>query len=63
MLFGAMRFLEGAFAAGALPTELHLAGTFPGPLGPMRMTPSGRPEPERLVVFRGGDMKVVTIVE
>jgi len=61
MLFGTMRFLEGAFAAGARPADLHLAGRHPGPLGPMSMTSSGRPHPERLVVFQGERIQVVRI--
>jgi hypothetical protein len=61
MVFGAMCYLDGAFSEGVSPDQLHLAGWHPGPLGPMRMTPSGRPQPERVVFLRGAQMQVVRI--
>jgi hypothetical protein len=61
MLFGAFYFLENAFAAGGTPDGLELAGRHPGPLDPMRLTASGRPEPERLLVFEGEESRVVLV--
>ena len=61
MLFGTMCFLDSAFSAGGQPAKLESAGRHPGPLGPMRMTCSGRPQPERIIVFRGQQSKVLTI--
>ena len=61
MVFGALCFLDRAFATGVLPEELHFAGRHAGPLGLMRMTLSGQPQPERLVVFQGDRMKVITV--
>jgi len=62
MLFGAMGLLDGAFAKGMPPTALHLAGRQPGPLGLTQLTASGHPEPERIVVFCGKSMQVVTLI-
>lgn len=61
MLFGAFYFLENAFAADGTPDGLELVGRHPGPLGPMRLTASGRPEPERLLVFEGEESRVVLV--
>jgi hypothetical protein len=61
MVFGTLCFLDGVFAAGAAPGRLEDAGQQTGPLGPMRMTASGHPEPERIIVFQGSKMRVVTI--
>lgn len=61
MLFGTLNYLDGVFAAGADAGRLEEFGMHEGPLGPMRMTPSGRPEPERLIVFQGPEMSVVSI--
>jgi len=61
MLFGTMCFLDSALAGGAVPARLEVAGAHPGPLGPMCMTPSGRPQPQRLVVVRGQRVRVLTI--
>lgn len=61
MLFGTMCFLDRALAGGAMSERLEAAGIHPGPLGPMRMTPSGRPQPQRLVIVRGHQIRVLTI--
>lgn len=60
MLFGTLGFLDGA-QGSAPPDRLEEAGRHPGPLGAMRMTASGRPAPERLVLFRGDRPMVVTV--
>jgi hypothetical protein len=61
MLFGALFFLDRCLAAGAAPAGLERAGERPGPLGLMELTASGRPEPERIVVFRGETARVVVV--
>lgn len=61
MLFGTLYFLDHAFGAGAAPSRLESAGEQPGPLGPVTMTASGRPQPERVVIFQGDQVKVVEI--
>lgn len=61
MLFGTLYFLDRAFGTGAPPTALEAAGTQAGPLGPMQMTPSGRPAPERVIVLAGGQAHVVEV--
>lgn len=61
MLFGTMCFLDSALAAAAAPGRLEAAGGHPGSLGPMCMTPSGRPQPQRLVMVRGQRTRVLTI--
>ncbi len=61
MAFGALVFLEYAFAQGAAPEALELAGQQPGPLGPMRLTPSGKTSPERLIIFRGQAYSILEI--
>jgi hypothetical protein len=63
MLFGTLAFLDRALGAGARPHRLEDAGVQWGPLGLTRLTESGRPYPERLVVFQGRNHKVVTIDE
>ncbi len=63
MVFGTLYFLNRAFAAGATPECLAEAGTHPGPLGRLRMTASGHPEPERIIVFQGSQLTVVNIGE
>lgn len=61
MLFGTMIFLDAAFGHGVPPDRLEEAGPHPGPLGLTGLTVSGRPQPERLVVFQGQRLQVVTI--
>jgi len=61
MLFGTMNFLDSVFAAGGQPRALESAGTHPGPLGPLRMTTSGRPLPERIMIFHGEQSEVLTV--
>ncbi len=61
MVFGTLFFIDRALAAGAAPERLHEAGRHPGPLGVMRLTASGHPEPERIVVLRGTKMNIVKI--
>jgi hypothetical protein len=61
MLFGTMCFLNAAFASGGQPARLDAAGRHPGPLGPVGMTPVGRPQPERIIVLRGEQSSVVTV--
>jgi len=61
MLFGTLLFLDSALQAGARPDRLEDAGRQPGPLGPMRMTASGRPQPERLVLFQGARARTVEV--
>jgi len=61
MLFGALRFLDGALGGGAPPDRLEEAAVQPGPLGPMRLTATGRPHPERLVLMRGRAAQVVSV--
>jgi hypothetical protein len=61
MLFGALLFLDSALQAGTPPDRLEDGGRHPGPLGPMRMTPSGRPQPERLVLFQGARARTVDV--
>lgn len=62
MLFGTLYFLDHAFAAGASPCSLEKAGEQLGPLGPLRMTPSGKPDPERVIVLAGEEAHVVEVV-
>ncbi|MDZ7295569.1 MAG: hypothetical protein ONB14_09140 [candidate division KSB1 bacterium] len=62
MLFGTLYFLDHAFAAGASPCSLEEAGEQPGPLGTLRMTPSGKPDPERVIVLAGEEAHVVEVV-
>jgi hypothetical protein len=61
MLFGTMAFLDRALATGARPHRLEDAGAQWGPVGLTRLTASGCPHPERLVVFQGQDHKVIAI--
>lgn len=61
MLFGTLCFLDRALGAGATPGSLEAAGEQPGPLGPVRMTPSGKPDPERIVVLAGDQVHVVEV--
>jgi hypothetical protein len=61
MLFGTLVFLDFAFGTGAESSCLQGAGARSGPLGLMRLTAAGRPQPERLVVFRGEEPRVVTV--
>jgi len=61
MLFGTLYFLDRAFGAGGLPGALEDAGDHPGPLGSVRMTASGRPDPERIVVLAGERFRIVEI--
>jgi hypothetical protein len=61
MLFGTLHFLDRAFAAGAQPDKLQDAGRHPGPLGPFRLSSEGRSQPERLIVFHGQQMSVLTV--
>lgn len=63
MLFGTMTFLDRALGTGARPHSLEDAGVQWGPLGLSRLSASGRPYPERLVVFQGRNHKVVVIDE
>jgi len=61
MLFGTLQFLDSVLHAGAPPDRLEDGGRHPGPLGPMRMTASGHPQPERLVLFRGAQARTFVI--
>ncbi len=61
MLFGTLYFLDHAFGAGGSPSTLEAAGDQPGPLGRMGMTPSGRPQPERIVIVSGQRAEVAEI--
>jgi hypothetical protein len=61
MLFGTMCYLDGVFGKGEGASTLEAAGAHTGPLGPMRMTAFGRPEPERIMLFRGERSSTVTI--
>jgi hypothetical protein len=61
MVFGTMCFLDHAFAAGGSTTSLESAGRHPGPQGPVQMTGSGHPLPERIVVLSGDEYQALTI--
>ena len=61
MVFGTLHFLDQALAEGGDLGHLELAGIHQGPLGLMQMQASGRPDPERLILFRGQEMTVSTI--
>jgi hypothetical protein len=61
MLFGTLNFLNQAFAAGASPERLEGAGRQPGPLGLMSMTASGKSRPERVIIFHGAKLSVVSV--
>jgi|GEM_PF-2540172 hypothetical protein len=61
MTFGTLVFLDHALGTGAPPAALEQAGDQPGPLGAMRMLPTGKCYPERLIVFRGVERMVMEI--
>ncbi len=61
MLFGTLHLLDALLGAGASPDALENGGRKPGPLGPMRMTSSGHPDPERVIIFRGSKWSVFKI--
>lgn len=61
MLIGALRAVDAAVARGFAASELHRAGSLPGPLGPFQFTRAGRPRPERVVIVRGAVPRVVEI--
>ena len=61
MTFGTLVFLDHAFKAGADAAHLDNAGSQPGPDGLMKMTSSGKPDPERLILFRGETMEIAEI--
>lgn len=61
MTFGTLVFLDHAFQAGADPAHLDDAGVQPGPDGLMRMTASGKSDPERLILFKGDRMEVAEV--
>ena len=61
MLFGTLHLLDTLLGAGAQPESLEKGGRKPGPLGLMRMTTSGHPDPERVIIFRGHKWNVINI--
>lgn len=61
MMFGTLVFLDHAFRAGAKADHLEDAGPQPGPDGMMKMTASGKSNPERLILFRGDKMEITEI--
>jgi hypothetical protein len=61
MLFGTLFLLDGLLGAGADPSRLEEGGRCFGPLGPMQMTASGHPSPERVIIVRGRQWKVFNI--
>jgi hypothetical protein len=62
MTFGTLVFLDHAFKAGVDAVHLDDAGQQPGPNGLMKMTSSGKSEPERLILFRGETMEIAEIL-
>jgi hypothetical protein len=61
MLFGTLNFIDKAASAGFGSEELENAGRHPGPLGLIRMMPSGQPNPERVIIFHGQKWSVVPV--
>lgn len=61
MVFGTMNYLDAVCGSGGSLARLEDAGRWAGPLGLMAMTASGRPDPERIVVWRGAHPEVVEI--
>jgi hypothetical protein len=61
MLFGTLFFLDALLGAGADPACLEATGRALGPLGALRMTASGHPDPERVIIFRGRKWSVSKI--
>jgi hypothetical protein len=61
MLFGTLFFLDALLGKGANPALLETAGTALGPLGLLRMTASGHPDPERVILFSGRKWSVSKI--
>jgi hypothetical protein len=61
MLFGTLHLLDEILGAGGSPEVLEKGRRQPGPLGLMRMTSSGHPDPERVIIFRGRKWNVFNI--
>jgi hypothetical protein len=61
MLFGTLHLLDAIFSTGGSPEVLEKGGRKPGPLGLMRMTSSGHPDPERVIIFRGRKWSIFNI--
>jgi hypothetical protein len=58
MLFGTLFLLDALLGAGTAADNLEVGARAPGPLGLMRLTGSGHPAPERVVILRGQTWKV-----
>ena len=61
MLFGTLFFLDALLGAGADPTCLEAGGRALGPLGLLRLTATGRPDPERVILLHGSKWSVSKI--
>jgi hypothetical protein len=61
MLFGTLFFLDTLLGTGADPACLEAAGRALGPLGLLRLTATGQPDPERVILLRGRKWSVSKI--